>query len=62
MFYFPVLNIFVNENITELEIRGGTHLLITSDPDSELIPSSFDLMADDIASAIKNLLNCYLRR
>lgn len=31
-----------------LEMRGGTHLVLTSDADSKLIKASFDLMVDDI--------------
>ena len=31
-----------------LELRGGTHLVITDDVKSDLIKGSFDLMVDDI--------------
>ena len=31
-----------------LEMRGGTHLVLTSDAGSELLKSSFDLMVDDL--------------
>ena len=31
-----------------LEMRGGTHLVLTSDPDSNLVKGSFDLMVDDL--------------
>jgi hypothetical protein len=31
-----------------LEMRGGTHLVVTSDSESELIKGSFDLMVDDL--------------
>ena len=31
-----------------LEMRGGTHLVITADPESDLIGSRFDLMVDDL--------------
>jgi len=31
-----------------LEMRGGTHLVLTPDPDSSLIKGSFDLMVDDL--------------
>ena len=34
-----------------LELRGGTHLVITDNADSELIKGSFDLMVDDIDAA-----------
>ena len=31
-----------------LEMRGGTHLVLTSDADSTLVKGSFDLMVDDL--------------
>jgi hypothetical protein len=31
-----------------LEMRGGTHLVLTSDADSRLVKGSFDLMVDDL--------------
>ena len=31
-----------------LEMRGGTHLVLTSDADSHLIKGGFDLMVDDL--------------
>lgn len=31
-----------------LELRGGTHLVITNDAESSLIKGGFDLMVDDI--------------
>ena len=31
-----------------LEMRGGTHLVLTSDADSHLIKADFDLMVDDL--------------
>lgn len=31
-----------------LEMRGGTHLVLTSDPDSKLIKADFDLMVEDL--------------
>lgn len=31
-----------------LELRGGTHLVLTTDPDSELIRAGFDLMVEDL--------------
>ncbi len=31
-----------------LEMRGGTHLVLTSDPDSALIKADFDLMVEDL--------------
>ncbi len=41
-------DIFSDDGIAVLEMRGGTHLVITSNPDSGLVMSSFDLMVDDI--------------
>jgi hypothetical protein len=41
-------HIFSDEGIAVLEMRGGTHLVITSSPESGLSMSSFDLMVDDI--------------
>ncbi|MFT5505081.1 MAG: hypothetical protein ACI845_002116 [Gammaproteobacteria bacterium] len=40
--------IFANDDFAVLELRGGTHLVITADPKSELPISSFDLMVDDL--------------
>ena len=31
-----------------LEMRGGTHLVVTSDSESTLVKGSFDLMVDDL--------------
>ena len=31
-----------------LEMRGGTHLIVTKNPDSDLIRGGFDLMVDDL--------------
>lgn len=31
-----------------LEMRGGTHLVLTSDADSTLVKGSFDLMVEDL--------------
>ena len=31
-----------------LEMRGGTHLIVTKNPDSPLIRDGFDLMVDDL--------------
>ena len=36
------------DDFAVLEMRGGTHLVVTADADSELIQGSFDLMVDDI--------------
>ena len=37
-----------DEGFALLELRGGTHLVITSDASSTLLKRSFDLMVDDI--------------
>jgi hypothetical protein len=34
-----------------LEMRGGTHLVLTSDADSNLVKDSFDLMVDDLEAS-----------
>ena len=31
-----------------LELRGGTHLVLTTDPESALIRAGFDLMVEDL--------------
>jgi hypothetical protein len=31
-----------------LELRGGTHLVLTTDPESKLIKADFDLMVEDL--------------
>jgi hypothetical protein len=31
-----------------LELRGGTHLVLTADPESKLIKADFDLMVEDL--------------
>ena len=40
-----------DDNFALLELRGGTHLVIINDPDSDLIKGSFDLMVDDIEAS-----------
>ncbi len=37
-----------DEDFAVLEMRGGTHLVLTADPESELVKGSFDLMVDDL--------------
>ncbi len=39
------------EDFAVLEMRGGTHLVVTGDPESSLLRGSFDLMVDDIDAA-----------
>lgn len=40
--------VFENESVAVLEMRGGTHLVVTDDADSSLIRGSFDLMVEDL--------------
>jgi hypothetical protein len=40
--------IFRRKDFAVLEMRGGTHLVVTDDPDSELIQGGFDLMVEDL--------------
>jgi hypothetical protein len=40
--------VFDGDGIAVLEMRGGTHLVVTSDSESELIKGSFDLMVEDL--------------
>ena len=37
-----------------LEMRGGTHLVLTSDSESDLIKGSFDLMVDNLDDTHKH--------
>jgi hypothetical protein len=39
---------FSDAEIAVLEMRGGTHLVLTTDPESQLIKGSFDLMVEDL--------------
>ena len=36
------------DNFALLELRGGTHLVLTTETDWDLLKNSFDLMVDDI--------------
>ncbi len=36
------------DNFTALEMRGGTHRVLTSDAESSLINDSFELMLEDL--------------
>ena len=36
------------DDFAVLEMRGGTHLVLTSDPNSALIKAEFDLMVEDL--------------
>jgi len=40
-----------DDEFAVLEMRGGTHLVLTSDAESKLIKASFDLMVDDLDTA-----------
>jgi hypothetical protein len=40
--------IFSKDGLAVLEMRGGTHLVLTTDPESQLIKGSFDLMVEDL--------------
>ncbi len=39
------------DDFAVLEMRGGTHLVVTGDSESSLLRGSFDLMVDDIDTA-----------
>ncbi len=39
------------DDFAVLEMRGGTHMVVTADPESSLLRGSFDLMVDDIDAA-----------
>lgn len=54
-------HIFSDEGIAVLEMRGGTHLVITSNPDSGLVMSSFDLMVDDIDASHREFTDLDLK-
>lgn len=41
--------VFSKDDFAVLEMRGGTHLVVTADPESELVKEgSFDLMVEDL--------------
>ena len=40
--------ITLEEDFALLELRGGTHLALVSNPDSSLLRGTFDLMVDDL--------------
>ena len=40
--------VFSNDHVAVLEMRGGTHLVITDDAEFDGLSSRFDLMVDDI--------------
>ena len=37
-----------SDEFAVLEMRGGTHLVLTTDPESQLVKGSFDLMVEDL--------------
>ena len=51
MLQIGMREIFSNDSVAVLEMRGGTHLVITDERDSGIIRGSFDLMVDDIEVA-----------
>lgn len=57
MLQIGMREIFSNDSVAVLEMRGGTHLVITDEKDSGIIKGSFDLMVDDIDSARDQLLD-----
>ena len=48
--------VFSNDTIAVLEMRGGTHLVITSDAESDLITGSFDLMVEDLDASHRDFV------
>jgi len=42
--------IFRNENIAVLELRGGTHLILIGDEETEGTEADFDFMVEDLDS------------
>ncbi len=56
MLQIGMREIFSNDSVAVLEMRGGTHLVITDEKDSGIIKGSFDLMVDDIEVARDQLL------
>ena len=49
--------IMLEENFALLELRGGTHLALVSNSDSELLRGEFDLMVDDLDAMHELLVN-----
>ena len=48
MLQLGMREIFRKHNFAVLEMRGGTHLVVTDDPDSSLLRGEFDFMVDDL--------------
>ena len=53
--------IFSDDDVAVLEMRGGTHLVLTSNPESELIKASFDLMVEDLDATHKRFIELGLK-
>ena len=49
--------VFRNRHLAVLEMRGGTHLIVTDDSDSELLRGDFDLMVDDLQATHRSFVN-----
>jgi len=45
-----------NDDFAVLEMRGGTHLVLTRDAESALIKADFDLMVEDLDKAHRRYL------
>lgn len=43
--------VFRGDDVAVLEFRGGTHIVVIRDPESEPCEASFDLMVEDVDSA-----------
>lgn len=41
-------SVFRNDSVAVLELRGGTHLILIADPESEGVESDFDFMVEDL--------------
>ena len=49
------------DTIAVLEMRGGTHLVLTTDPESELLTGSFDLMVEDLDATHRQFVDLGLQ-
>ena len=43
--------VFSKDDFAVLDMRGGTHLVVTADPESEMVNGSFDLMVEDLEAS-----------
>ena len=48
--------VFRGDDVAVLEFRGGTHIVVIRDPESEPCEASFDLMVENLDSFRKGLL------